>query len=73
MPNQNINRWKSTKQQIVDIVVPSYTSLSKSCFFYIKQLEFPRQYITDMLRDFSDGIMTSYPLVKEKILLYSFL
>ena len=64
MDKNNFNRWEPTKQQIDDIILPAYTDLSKRCVSYIKELECPPQYIADMLRDLADGIMTSYPEVK---------
>ena len=73
MSNKNFNRWEPTKLQIYEIILPAYTDLSKNCFFNIKQLEYPPQYISDMLRDLAGEIMTSYPEVKEKNLFCSFL
>ena len=65
MEKDNINRWKPTRLQIDNIILPAYTVLSKRCVAYIKELECPPQYIADMLRDLADEIMTSYPEVKD--------
>ena len=64
MVKNNINRWEPTKLQINDIILPAYTDLSKRCVAYIKELECPPKYISDMLRDIADAIMTSYPEAK---------
>ena len=66
MSNKNTNKWKPTKFQIDEIILPAYSDLSKCCVSYIKQLECPPQYIADMLRDLADAIITSYPEVNDK-------
>ena len=71
--NKNIkNICKPTKQRIDDIVMPSYTELSKKCISYIKELKCPKQYIADMLRNLADAIITSYPKVKDNIKKFCF-
>ena len=64
MPKNNFNRWEPTKLQIDEIILPAYTNLSKRCLAYIKELDYPPQYIADMLRDLAEAIMTSYPEFK---------
>ena len=66
MSEKNTHRWGPTKLKINEIILPAYTDLSKRCVSYIKKLDFPPQYIADMLRDLADAIMTSYPEVKNK-------
>ena len=66
MSEKNTNKWKPTKLQIDEIILPAYTDLSKSCVSHIKQLECPPQYIADMLNYIADAIMASYPEVKDK-------
>ena len=66
MSQKNTYRWKPTKLQIDEIILPAYTDLSKRSVSYIKQLDCPPQYIADMLRDLAAAIMTSYPEVKNK-------
>ena len=64
MSSKNLNRWEPTKLQIDNIFLPAYTDLSKKCFSYINQLDCPTQNIADILRDISDAIMNSYPVIK---------
>ncbi len=71
MSGKITNRWEPTKLQIDEMILPTYTDLSKRCV-YIKQLECPLQYIANMLRDLADAIMISYPEVKKNILFYNF-
>ena len=65
MKKNNLNRWKQTKLKIYDISLPSSTDISKKCLAYIKGIEFPPQYLADILIDLADTIMTSYPEVKK--------
>ena len=58
MSEKNTNRWEPTKLQIDEIILLAYTDLSNRCVYYIKQLECPAQYISDILRDLADAIMT---------------
>ena len=69
MQNKNINRWEPTKSQIDEIFLPAYTNLSKNCVSYIKQLNYPLQYIADMFGDLAYAIITSYTDAKEKNLI----
>ena len=67
MSPKNLNRWEPTKLQIDKIILPAYTDLSKKCVSYINQLDCPVQNIADIfdiLRDISDEIMNSYPVIK---------
>ena len=64
MSPKNLNRWEPTKLQIDKIILPAYTDLSKKCVSYINQLDCPAQNIADILRDISDEIMNSYPVIK---------
>ena len=64
MSPKNLNRWEPTKLQIDKIILPAYTDLSKKCVSYINQLDCPTQNIADILRDISDAIMNSYPVIK---------
>ena len=66
MSNKSTNRWKPTKLQIDEVILPAYKDLSKSRVSFTKQLEYRTQYIADMLRDLADAIMTSYSEVKNK-------
>ncbi len=66
MSNKNTTRWVTTKSQIDEIIFPAYTKLTKYYFSYLRQLASPLQYITDILRNLADTIMTSYPEVKVK-------
>ena len=64
MPKNNFIRWEPTKLQMDEIILPDYTDLSKKCVAYIKELDCPPQYISDMLRDLVEAIMNSYPEFK---------
>ena len=64
MSQKNLNRWEPTKLQIDNIILLAYTDLSKKCVSYINQLDCPTQNIADILRDISDAIMNSYPVIK---------
>ena len=64
MSQKNLNRWEPTKLQIDKIILPAYKDLSKKCVSYINQLDCPTQNIADILRDISDAIMNSYPVIK---------
>ena len=64
MSSKNLNRWESTKLQIDNIILPAYTNLSKKCVSFMNQLDYPTQNIADILRDISDEIMNSYPVIK---------
>ena len=66
MSNKNTIKWEPTKLQIDELNLPFYTDLSKSCVPYIKQLEFPPQYMADLLRDLAEAIISSYPPVQDK-------
>ena len=66
MSNKNTIKWEPTKLQIDELNLPVYTDLSKSCVSYIKQLEFPPQYMADLLRDLAEVIISSYPSVQDK-------
>ena len=60
MPRNNFNRWEPTKLQIDEIILPEYNDLSKRCVASINEIDFPPQYILDMLRDLAQAIMNSY-------------
>ncbi len=64
MPKNNFNRREPKKLQIDEIVLPTYTHLSKRCVAYINELVCPPQYIADMLKDFANAIITLYPEFK---------
>ena len=64
MSEKNTKRWEPTKLQIDEIILPAYTDLSKRYVAYINELDFPHQYIADMLRDLADTMITSYPEFK---------
>ena len=64
MSPKNLNRWQPTKLQIDKIILPAYTDPSKKCVSYINQLDCQAQNIADILRDISDEIMNSYPVIK---------
>ena len=66
MPNKKTNRCELTKLQIDEVILPAYTDLLKRYVSYIKQLECSPKYITYMLSDLAETIMTSYPEVKDK-------
>ena len=66
MSKSNLNRWEPTKKQIDEIILPAYSDLSKRCVSFIKELDCPPQYISDMLKDLAESIMTSYPEHKNK-------
>ena len=66
MSKSNLNRWEPTKKQIDEIILPAYSDLSKRCVSFIKELDCPPQYISDMLKDLAEAIMTSYPEHKNK-------
>ena len=66
MSNKNTKRRGPKKLKINEVILPSYTELSKSCVYYIKKFDCNIQYISDMLKDLTDSRMRSYPLVKEK-------
>ena len=66
MSPKNFNKWEPTNLQIDNIILPAYTDLSKKCVPYINQLDCQTQNIADILRDISDAIMNSYPVIKNK-------
>ena len=66
MSKSNLNRWEPTKKQIDEIILPAYYDLSKRCISFINELDCPPQYISDMLKDLDEAIMTSYPEYKNK-------
>ena len=67
MSKNNLSRWEPTKLEMDEIVLPANTDISKTCITHINELECPAQYISEMLRDLADAIMTSYPEVKDNI------
>ena len=64
MLKQYTYRWVPTKLQIHEIILFSYTYLSRNCIKYTKEIDFPPQYISNMIRDLADSIMTSYSQFK---------
>ena len=59
-----IHRWRPSKTQFDDLILPAYTFISGKCVAYIQELKCHPQYIADMIRDVADAIMTTYPEVK---------
>ena len=64
MAIKNPKRCEPTKLQIDDIVIPANSDLSKGCVAHINEVDYPPQYISNMLRDLADEIISLYPEFK---------
>ena len=67
MSIKNKNIWEPTKTQLDDVIIPTYTVMSKKCIFYIRKLECFPQFIADMLINIANAIINSYPEDQDNI------
>ena len=62
MHKSKFNKYEPTKQSINEIILFAYSNLLKKCiFFYIKELECSSKYLTTILNDLAEAIMSSTP------------
>ena len=54
-------RWKSTQNQIDDLILPAYSDMAKKSVEYIAKFQFPQGYVVDRLRDIADALESSHP------------
>ena len=54
-------KWKPTKEQLDNIILPAYTEMAKQSVAYVNKFECPPEYVADMLRDIADALTSVHP------------
>ena len=54
-------KWKPTKEQLDNIILPAYTEMAKQSVAYVNKFECPPEYVADMLRDIADALTSIHP------------
>ena len=60
MSSNDLN-WQPTQDQIDEMILPAYTEITKMCVSFINKLQYPPEYVADMLRDVAEAIVSSHP------------
>ena len=55
------SKWKPSKEQIDNLILPAYTDMANKSVQYINQFQCPPEYVADMLRDIADALDSYHP------------
>tara|TARA_B100001057_G_scaffold327154_1_gene327424 strand:- start:192 stop:404 length:213 start_codon:yes stop_codon:yes gene_type:complete len=50
-----------TKEQLENMILPTYTEIAKQSVAYINKFECPQKYVADMLRDIAVALTSVHP------------